>query len=113
MRDWGGAMRRMERLGVGSRHARAGRSRRRRLLTAGFVGGVVAGIVIWSMQISRCRRDLFSPSALRRFAALGYLAGHPSLETAQLLTEYTRWETRPVLKRRAERVLKRMQRYLV
>ena len=94
------------------RWGRQPRSRRNRLLTAGFVGGVVAGIVIWSMQMERCRRDLFSPSALRRLAALGYLAGQPGLETARLLTEYVRWETRPVLRKRAERLLKRMQRYL-
>jgi hypothetical protein len=91
-----------------SRH----RSRRRRLLTAGFVGGVVAGLVVWSMQIRRCRRDLFSPYALRRLAALGYLGGHPGVETAKILTEYVRWEQKPVLRKRAERLLRRMQRHL-
>ena len=89
------------------------RTRRRRALTAGFVGGVVAGLVIWSMQMQRSRRDLFSPNAIRRFAALGYLGGQPGLESAQLLTEYVRWETKPVLRKKAERLLKRMQRYLV
>jgi hypothetical protein len=88
-------------------------SRSRRLLTAGFVGGVVAGIVIWSVQMRRCRRDLFSPNALRRYAALGHLSGQPGLETAQLLTEYVRWETKSVLRKRAERLLKRMQGRLV
>jgi hypothetical protein len=89
------------------------RTRQRRALTAGFVGGVVAGLVIWSMQMRRCRRELFSPSAVRRFAALGYLGGQSGVETAQLLTEYVRWETKPVLRRKAERLLKRMQRFLV
>ena len=83
------------------------------MLTAGFLGGVVAGLFIWGMQMRRSRRDLFSPNALRRYAALGYLGGHPGLETAQLLTEYVRWETKPLLRRRGERLLKRMQRYLV
>ena len=83
------------------------------MLTAGFVGDIVAGQVIWSMQMRRSRRDLFSPNAIRRYAALGYLGGHPGLETAHLLTEYVRWETKPLLRRRAERLLKRMQRYLV
>jgi hypothetical protein len=83
------------------------------VLTAAFVGGVVAGLVIWSMQMRRCRRDLFSANAIRRFAALGYLGGHPGVETAQILAEYVRWEQRPVLRRRAERLLKRMQRHLV
>ena len=89
------------------------RSRRRRVLTAAFVGGVVAGLVIWSMQMRRCRRDLFSPSPLRRLAALGYLGGHASVETAQILTEYVRWEQHSLLRSRAERLLKRMQRRLV
>lgn len=88
------------------------RSRHRRLLTAGFVGGVVAGLVVWSMQMRRCRRDLFSANAMRRFAALGYLSGQPGVETAQLLTEYVRWETNAVLRKRAARLLKRMQNYL-
>ena len=89
------------------------RSRRRRMLTAGFFGGVVAGLVVWSMQMTRSRRDLFSTNPVRRYAALGYLGGHPGLETAQLLTEYVRWETKPLLRRRAERLLKRMKQYLV
>lgn len=93
------------------------RSRRRygkrRVLTAAFVGGVVAGLLVWSMQIRRSRRDLFSSSALRRLAALGYLGGHPGVETAQILTDYVRWETHPTLRRRAERLLKRMERHLV
>ena len=101
---------RTRRLGLGRRR---NRSRSRRLLTAGFVGGVVAGLVVWGMQMRRCKRDLFSPNSMRRFAALGYLGGQPGLETAQLLTEYVRWETKPVLRKRAERLLKRMQRYLV
>ena len=87
--------------------------RNRGALTAAFVGGVVAGLLIWSMQIRRSRRDLFSPNALRRLAALGYLGGHPGVESAQILAEYVRWEQEPMLRRRAERLLKRMQRHLV
>jgi hypothetical protein len=87
-------------------------SRRRRLITAGFVGGVVAGLVVWSMQIRRSRRDLFSTNAMRRLAAVGYLGGHPSVESAKILSEYVRWEQKPVLRKRAERLLSRMQRHL-
>jgi hypothetical protein len=90
-----------------------GTSRQRGIITAGFVGGIVAGLLVWNAQMRRCRRDLFSPNAMRRYAALGYLGGHPGLETAQLLTEYVRWETKPLLRRRAERLLRRMHRYLV
>lgn len=88
-------------------------SSRARLVTAGFVAGIVTGVVVWSLQIRRSRRDLFAGSPVRRLAALGHLAGQPSVESAQLLTEYVRWETRPMLKRRAERILGRMQGRLV
>jgi hypothetical protein len=82
-------------------------------MTAGFVGGMVAGLFLWSVQMQRCRRDLFSRNALRRFAALGHLGGSAaSVESAQLLQEYLRWENKPVLRRRAEILLKRMQRRL-
>jgi hypothetical protein len=84
-----------------------------KLVAAGFVGGVLAGLVIWSMQMKRSRRDLFSRNALKRYAALGYLGGHPGVETAQLLTEYLRWESKPVLRQRAERLLQRMKGRLV
>lgn len=84
-----------------------------RLVTAGFVGGVIAGLVVWSMQMTRSRRDLFSRNALKRYAALGYLGGHPGVETAQLLTEYLRWENKPVLRRKAERLLQRIKGRLV
>jgi hypothetical protein len=83
-------------------------------MTAGFVGGVVAGLFVWSWQMQRSRRDLFSRNSLKRFAALGHLGGgQPSLETVQLLTEYLRWENKPVLRTRAERLLKRMNAQLV
>ena len=78
-------------------------------VTAGFLGGLIIGLLVWSTQIRRCRRDLFSRSPVRRLAALGYIGGRPSVEAAQLLTEYVSWERRPSLRRRAERLLRRMQ----
>lgn len=89
------------------------RGRVPKLAAAGFIGGVLAGLVIWSIQMKRFRRDLFSRNALKRYAALGYLGGHPGVETAQLLSEYLRWESKPVLRRRAERLLQRMKGRLV
>lgn len=80
-----------------------------RAVTAGFLGGLIIGLLVWSTQMQRCRRDLFSRSPVRRLAALGYLGGRPSVETARLLTEYVSWERRPTLRRRAERLLRRMQ----
>lgn len=84
-----------------------------RLVTAGFVGGIVAGLVVWSMQMRRSRRDLFSHNPVKRFAALGYLGGRPDAETARILDEYVRWETRPMLRARGERLLKRVRGLLV
>ena len=82
------------------------------LAALGFVGGVALGALVWSVQMRRYRRELFSPRPLRRFAALGYLSGQPSLETARLLRDYVSWERRSVLRRRGERVLRRIESHL-
>ena len=81
-------------------------------LAAGFVGGLVVGLVAWSAQIERSRRDLFSGTAVRRMAALGYLGRKPGAHTARLLTEYVEWEPLPLLQRRGRRMLQRMHAYL-
>jgi hypothetical protein len=96
---------------IGRRRAHSG-WREAKTVTASFVGGLVVGALVWSIQMRRHRRELFSSNRLRRFAALGFLAGRPSVETAQLLTEYIRWEPLPALRRRAERLLGRMKIYL-
>jgi hypothetical protein len=83
-----------------------------RLGALGFVGGVALGLVVWGVQVQRSRRELFSRSALRRLAALGYLAGQPGVETARLLADYLNWETQPLLRRRGQLVLRRMEAYL-
>ena len=85
---------------------------RSRLAGIGFLGGLAAGLVVWSAQVQRSRRDLFSRSPIRRLAALGYLGGQPGVETAQLLTDYVRWEARPALRRRGQHLLRRMEAYL-
>ena len=85
---------------------------RTRLAGLGFLGGLAAGLVVWGVQVERSRRDLFSRSPIRRFAALGYLSGQPGLETARLLTEYVRWEARPALRKRGQHLLRRMEAYL-
>jgi hypothetical protein len=81
-------------------------------VTVGFLGGLVLGAVVWSSQIRRSRRDLFSKRPWRRLAALGYLGGQPGLETARILSDYVRWERHPELRRRGERMLRRMQVHL-
>jgi len=81
-------------------------------LAAAVIGGFIAGAIVWSAQIHRSRRELFNPRPWRRLAALGYLAGRPGLETVQLLSDYVRWEQHGVLRKRGEKLLKRMQRKL-
>ena len=81
-------------------------------LAAGFVGGILLGVMVWSTQIQRSRRDLFSKSPVKRLAALGYLSGHPGLETARILTDYVGWERHPRLRRRGAQILRRMHTYL-
>jgi hypothetical protein len=82
------------------------------LAAIGFLGGAALGALVWSVQVRRHRRDLFSPRPLRRLAALGYLSGHPTLETCRLLRDYIKWERQSALRRRGERVLRRIEAYL-
>ena len=74
---------------------------------------MAAGLVLWSLQMKRSQRDLFSSSPLKRLAAMGYLGGEPSAENVQLLAEYCRWEPNPMLQKRANRLLKAMKARLV
>ena len=90
-----------------------GRGRATTWAAAGFVGGVVAGLVLWSLQMKRNQRDLFSQSPLKRLAAMGYLGGQATLENVQLLAEYCAWEPNPMLQKRASRLLNRMKARLV
>ena len=78
-----------------------------------FVGGVVGGLLAWSYQMRRSRRDLFHKNPLKRLAALGYLGGQPGIENAHLLADYCRWEKHPMLKKRADKLLSRMRAGLV
>ena len=82
------------------------------LATLGFLGGAAVGALVWSMQMQRFRRDLFNPQPLRRLAALGYLSGQPSFDTARVLREYVGWERRTVLRRRGELLLRRIEAHL-
>jgi hypothetical protein len=75
----------------------------------GFFGGIAAGTLVWNRLQHTWRRELFSPSALRRVAALGYLRARPTITTAQLLKEYIAWEPRPVLRQRGARMLKHIE----
>jgi hypothetical protein len=84
-------------------------TRTARLVATGFLGGLAVGVLFWSRQQHRHRRDLFSKHSLRRLAALGYLSGTPSAHTARLLRDYIQWEPRSVLRRRGRQVLRKVE----
>jgi hypothetical protein len=75
------------------------------------VGSLAAlGVLLVRDQISRSRRDLFSPHPLRRLAALEYLGGvAASVDTVLLLRDFLAWEPRPLLRKRAQAVLARLE----
>lgn len=78
------------------------------LLTVG--AAVALGVVVVHDQIARHRRELFSSRPLRRMAALSYLAGRDAtVEAVQLLRDFVAWEPKPIIRRRAIRILNRME----
>ena len=83
-----------------------------RLVALGFFGGFAAGLVLWSREQHARKRDLFNARPMRRFAALSYLRGQRTPETASLLRDYILWEKRADFKRRARRLLDRVERQL-
>jgi hypothetical protein len=81
------------------------------LLSVGAVSAL--GTLVVRDQLSRHRRNLFSRQALKRFAALGYLAGTPaSVELAQVLRDFAAWEPNSILRKRALQILGRVERQL-
>jgi hypothetical protein len=78
-----------------------------------FVGGLALGAsggwLLAQQRLTYHRRDLFSTRPLRRLAALGYLAGQNEVETVRLLRDYLAWERQPMLRRRAEAIVRRME----
>jgi hypothetical protein len=89
------------------RVVRRGGTRLTGMVGLGFLGGLAVGVLFWSRQQHRHRRDLFSRHSLRRLAALGYLKGStPSVDTARLLRDYVQWEPRSGLRRRGRKVLR-------
>jgi hypothetical protein len=84
--------------------------RSRRWVFAGaLLVGASAGWLMAQRRLSYHRRDLFSPRPLRRLAALGFLAGQHEVETVRLLRDYLAWERQPMLRRRAEAIVRRME----
>jgi len=82
----------------------------RTLLVAGAtLAGLAVGWMVSQGRQHHHRADLFSARPFRRFAALGYLAGRPTVEHRRLLRDYLTWERQPVLVRRAEQILRRFE----
>jgi hypothetical protein len=79
------------------------------VVAAGLAAGVVAGWFLAQRRFAVHRRALFDRQAIRRRAALGFLAGQGSVGTIRLLRDYLTWERHPVLRRRAEVIVQRME----
>jgi hypothetical protein len=79
------------------------------MFAGGALVGLVAGWLLAQYRFVRRREDLFSNQPLRRLGALGFLAGQQGVETVRLLQDYLTWETQPVLRRRAETLVRRME----
>jgi alkylation response protein AidB-like acyl-CoA dehydrogenase len=76
---------------------------------AGFAGGVVLGAALYAQQAHQHARALFSHVPIRRYLALGYLRGQPSVDTVRLLRDYLDWEKSPRLRKRAQEVLRSVE----
>lgn len=86
----------------------------KRLRTTGLIvlaaaaAGALAALIIRG-QISRHRRDLFSPQAFNRLAALGHIGGErASVHLIHLLRDFISWEPRKMLRERAQVIMERM-----
>jgi hypothetical protein len=82
---------------------------RRGAVFFGVVAGAALGWWLAEQHRARHREDLFSPRPLRRFAALGGLAGAATVDTVRVLRDYLEWERHPVLLRRARALVRRLE----
>lgn len=78
-------------------------------LAAAAAAGAVAALIVRD-QVSRHQRNLFSPHALRRLAALGHMSrSEASVDNITLLRDFIAWEPRRLLRNRARAILSRME----
>lgn len=82
------------------------------VFSTGIAIGLVTGLAAWGAQLSRSRQALFHPRPTRRMAAISYLRARPSVDSARILREYVAWEAHPLLRKRGERALRRVERAL-
>jgi hypothetical protein len=75
---------------------------------AAAAAGALAALIIRG-QIIRHQRDLFSPRAFRRLAALGHMSREPaSVDSIRVLRDFIAWEPRKPLRDRAQAIVDRM-----
>jgi hypothetical protein len=79
------------------------------VFTGSLLAGAIGGWMLAQHRLVSHQRELFSPRPLRRLAALGYLAGQTGVDTVRLLRDYLAWERTPVLRRRAEAILRGLE----
>ena len=78
-------------------------------LLAAAAAGALAALVIRD-QITRHQRNLFSPQAFKRLAALGHMGREPaSVSHIRLLRDFIAWEPRKLLRERAGNIVARME----
>ncbi|MEO8294495.1 MAG: hypothetical protein ABI613_03190 [Gemmatimonadota bacterium] len=75
----------------------------------GAMLGLTAGWLVGQRQLVKSREDLFSPQPLKRLSALGFISGLPAVDTVRLLRDYLAWESQPMLRHRAQRILRRIE----
>jgi hypothetical protein len=79
-------------------------------VAVGAAAGVAIATFLVRDQIERHRRNLFSPQAFRRLAALQHMARiPPSVDDINLLRDFISWERRPMLRSRAQSIVRRME----
>lgn len=78
-----------------------------------FVGaatlGIVGGWLLARQWDASHRRELFSPRAHRRVAALGWLEGELDPATLPLVQDYLAWEQKPALRARGRRLVSALE----
>lgn len=80
------------------------------VILAAAAAGAVAALVVRD-QITRHQRNLFSPQAFKRLAALGHMGREPaSVARIRLLRDFITWEPRKLLRDRAHSIMERMER---
>lgn len=84
------------------------------LIAAATAVGVLGAALILRDQVNRHRRNLFSPFAIRRLAALQHISeATASVDDILLLRDFIQWEERGLLRGRAQTILRRMEEEVV